>query len=270
MGKWWNFWHFKLQLGQFHPAGCVGWGIWVFQPAPHEMPSPAAGSSCHSAVHFLSDFPASPCLPWVAGWEESSTLQLPARMWRCQTGPSRGCFSSSAPFSFALIPEQVVDTINVFGTGLQGLEHAALCSLFPCSKLLLNFVWIDPVHTFPLSFQWGKSDQPLARERLLTSLLKQPSFLPLLHTHNFKTNVHLWCKICWSICFFLGALEKCDQCDEFVWVCLESVCARGWVQYANLQELLFTPMSRSILSLFCLHLPSQFLEAVLSVKGALP
>lgn len=46
--------HFKLWLGQFHPAGCVGWGLWVFPPAPHEMPSPAAGSSCHSAVHFLS------------------------------------------------------------------------------------------------------------------------------------------------------------------------------------------------------------------------
>lgn len=101
---------------------------------------------------------------------------------------------------------------------------------------------------FVFSVGHGKSDQPLARERLLTSLLKQPFFLPLLHTHNFKTNVHLWCKICWSICFFLGALEKCDQCDEYVWVCLETVCARGWVQYSNLQELLFIPMSRSILS----------------------
>lgn len=55
------FGHFKLRLGWFHPAGCVGWGLGVFQPAPHEVPSPAAGSSCHAAAHFLS----LTCLPTV-------------------------------------------------------------------------------------------------------------------------------------------------------------------------------------------------------------
>lgn len=63
------FWHFKLQLGQFHPADCVGWGLRLFQPALHEMPSPAAGSSCHSAAPFLSltSLPAPVSLGLLAG-----------------------------------------------------------------------------------------------------------------------------------------------------------------------------------------------------------
>lgn len=36
-----------------------------------------------------------------------------------------------------------------------------------------------------------------------------------------------------------------------MWVCLETVYVRGWVQYAYLWQLLFIPTSRSILSLFC-------------------
>lgn len=64
----------------------------VFQPAPHEMPSPAAGSACHSAVHFLSltSLPVPVSLGLLA--RESSTLQPPARIWRCQMEPSEDVF----------------------------------------------------------------------------------------------------------------------------------------------------------------------------------
>lgn len=155
MGKWWIFWHFKLQLGQFHPAGCVGWGLWVFQPAPHEMPSPAAGSSCHSAVHFLSltSLPAPVSLGLLAG----KRAPLRSFLLGCGRAKHRALqrmLFIFCPFLFCLYP-RTSGRYNVFGTGLQGLEHTALCSFFPCPKLLLNFVWTDPVHTFPLSFQWG-------------------------------------------------------------------------------------------------------------------
>lgn len=92
-------------------------------------------------------FPCQP--PSLLGCWLGRELHFAASCWDMEV-PNvalRGCFSSSAPFSFALIPEQAVDTTC--------LEQAALCSLFPCSKLLLSFVWTDPVHTFPLSFQWG-------------------------------------------------------------------------------------------------------------------
>lgn len=96
------FWgHFKLWLGRLHPAGCVGWRLWVFQPAPHEVPSPAAGSSCHAAAHFLSDLPAySPRLPWFASWGLISTFQLSATIWRWHVGPSEDDAFCLLPLSF--------------------------------------------------------------------------------------------------------------------------------------------------------------------------
>lgn len=97
------------------------------------------------------------------------------------------------PFLFHLNP-RTSGRYNVFGTSLEEQEQAALCSFFPFFKLYVNRPSAHILFVFSVGH--GKSDQPSARERILTSLLRQPSSLPLLHTQNFKTNVRLWCKIC--------------------------------------------------------------------------
>lgn len=184
------FWHFKLQLGQFHPAGCVGWGLGVFPPAPHEMPSPAAGSSCCSAVQFLSliSLPAPVSLGLLAG-ERAPLCSFLLGYGGAKCGPERMLFIF-CPFLFCLNPRASC-RYNVFGTG---------CPMFPLPMLQIvaKFCVNRPCAHIPFVFsvRHGNSDQPSVRERFLTSLLKQPSSLPLLHTHNFKTNVCLWCKIC--------------------------------------------------------------------------
>lgn len=153
-----SFGHVELRLGRFHPLGCVGWGLWVFQSAPHEVPSPAAGSSCCAAAHFLSltCLPTAPVsLGLVAGEISPLSSFLPeygGGIW----GPPR------MMLSFSHLPSYLNPRTSGRYYVLQNKSRktwAALYSLFPCSKLLLSFgsckamlVWTDPVHAFPPFF----------------------------------------------------------------------------------------------------------------------
>lgn len=107
------------------------------------------------------------------------------------------------PFTFGLIPKQVVD-IMCFRTSPEGCEQAALHSLFLCSKLLLSFgsckamsVQTDSVHTLPpfsslLPFQWDMESLASLQEGKAPHICAEAAIFPsLLHTCNFKTNVTL-------------------------------------------------------------------------------
>lgn len=164
------------------------------------------------------------------------------------------------PFLFCLNP-RTSGRYDVFGTSLEGL---ALCSLFPCSKLLLSFMWTDPVHTFSLSFQWGVESLTSLQQGKESSHLCWGSHLPF-PSSTYRILKQMF--VCdakfaeasvssWEL--WKNVISVMSLCES-AW----KLCVRGWVQYANLQQLLFIPMSRSILSLFCLHLPRQFLEQLL-------
>lgn len=219
----------------------------------HHMKCPALLQVLLAILLFIfSDFPASPCVPWVAGWGESSTLQLPlvgygGAMW----DPQR-MFFIFCPFLFYLNP-RTSGSHHVFRTGLEGHEQAALCSPFPCSKLLLSFVWTGPVSTFPFSFQWDMESLTSPQQGKDSSHLCWSSHFP------FPSSIHIILK---QILRCNAESAKASVSSWELWknvidvMCLREsawkLCVWGWVQYTNLQQLLFIPMSRSILSFFCL------------------
>lgn len=125
----------------------------------------------------------------------------------------------------------------MFRTGLEGHKPAALCSPFPCSKLLLSFVWTDPVHTFPLSFQRDMESLTSPQQG------KNSSHLCWSSHFLFPSSIHIILKqiLPCNAKFAKASVSSWELWKNVInvmssWVCLETVYVRGWVQYANLQS----------------------------------